>query len=209
MCGEYLEVTEGEQCVIFSVGSNGDFAFENEMKSFVKDSCKVDMSLLFVFFLLITKHQKKKKIYTFDCTGNWSDPTTTFKPWCISDRTYVDNSTGTPREFKSLNDMMAGVNVTYIDLFKLDVEGHEYKVLDALANAPRHLLPVQFLIELHFGWDGFIGSYPDGTDPKKGQNFAGMALDVGRKFANMGYKLALREMNIFSNCCAEYVWIKV
>lgn len=68
MCGEFLEISQQTgACTIFSVGSNGDFAFEEDMKMYTGDRCKT---------------------FTFDCTGHWSNPTTTFNSWCITDRTY-------------------------------------------------------------------------------------------------------------------------
>lgn len=98
---------------------------------------------------------------------------------------------------------MAGVGVTKIDLFKIDVESFEFKVLEAMAKAPRHLLPKQILIEVHFGFNGA----PD-TFPKEGQNFAGKALEFHSLVTSMGYKIAIRELNIYSDCCAEYVLIR-
>ena len=154
---------------------------------------------------IINSYSSISQIYTFDCTGNWSDPTTTFNPWCISDRTFKDEN---GRQFMTLDDMMKGVGVSSISLFKIDVEGHEYKVLNALAKAPRHLLPKQMLIELHFQSNLLKGAFPNGDDPKEGQNVAGMALEVYGQFSMLGYKIALREMNIFSDCCAEYVLIR-
>ena len=41
--------------------------FEEDMKMYTGDRCKT---------------------FTFDCTGHWSNPTTTFNSWCITDRTY-------------------------------------------------------------------------------------------------------------------------
>lgn len=184
VCGEYLEMTDDEECIIFSVGSQGDFAFETDMKSFVKDKCK---------------------IFTFDCTGQWTNPSTTFNPWCISDRTFTDEA---GRQFMTLNDMMTGVGVSKISVFKLDVEGHEYKVLNALAAQPHHLLPKQLLIEVHFSYI-LEGEHPLGDRPRKDQNFAGMALELYEQFDSLGYKIALREMNIYNDCCAEYVLIKM
>ncbi|KAJ3412639.1 hypothetical protein HDV05_000450 [Chytridiales sp. JEL 0842] len=134
MCPELLEIDKpNDPCVIFSVGSNGDFQFEHAMKKFTEGKCK---------------------IYTFDCTGSWSDPTTEFHPWCISDGNYKDEK---GREYKTLTEMMKLVGVTKIHLFKIDVEGFEYKALTALSKEPAHALPKQMLLEVHF-WDHMIGT---------------------------------------------------
>jgi hypothetical protein len=98
--------------------------------------------------------------------------------------------------------MMAGVGVTKIDLFKIDVESFEFKVLEAMAKSPKYLLPKQMLIEVHFGY-----TRPE-TFPSKGQNYAGKAIEFYDLITSMGYKIAVRELNIFSDCCAEYVLIK-
>ena len=98
MCPEYLDVNDGE-CVIFSVGSNGDFQFEESMRKFVGDRCK---------------------IYTFDCTGAWSNPATHFLPWCIADSNHEGDD---GKIYKTFSEIMGLLGVKKVSVLKIDVEG--------------------------------------------------------------------------------------
>ncbi|KAI8925096.1 methyltransferase domain-containing protein [Entophlyctis helioformis] len=179
MCPEYLQTSESEQCTIFSIGSNGDFNFEEAMHKFVGNKCK---------------------IYTFDCTGNWSNPTTEFHPWCVSDTNDIVDG----RQYKTLTTMMKDLDVKKIHLFKVDVEGYEFKMFKSLEKEPLASLPKQILLEVHWGtrWPG-----QQSFDQDK-ETWLPYATSFYRGIDKMGYRIALRERNIYNDCCAEYVLVR-
>ncbi|KAH6572729.1 hypothetical protein BSLG_008605 [Batrachochytrium salamandrivorans] len=178
MCPEYLVTPDDTPCAVFSIGSNGDFQFEESIHKFVGDKCK---------------------IYTFDCTGTWSNPVTEFHPWCISDVDKVEEG----RQFRTLTTMMKDVGVKEIHLFKIDVEGFEFNALRTLQKVDKEALPRQMLVEVHFGaphsFKTFNGDVETWVKP---------ATDFYRAIDTLGYSIALRERNIYSDCCAEYILIK-
>nr|KAJ3417800.1 hypothetical protein HK105_000781 [Polyrhizophydium stewartii] len=178
MCPEYLATPADTKCVIFSVGSNGDFQFEESMRAFVGDRCN---------------------IFTFDCTGNWTNPSTQFHPWCISDENKVDNG----RIYKTLSKIMQDVNVPHIHLFKIDVEGYEFQTVKTLMQEPPENLPRQILMEVHFG----SGMSHTGFDAEK-DTWVKPATEFYRNMDKMGYRIAVRELNIYSDCCSEYVFVR-
>ncbi|KAI8916814.1 methyltransferase domain-containing protein [Entophlyctis helioformis] len=179
MCPEYLETPDDSQCTVFSIGSNGDFQFEESINKFVGNKCK---------------------IYTFDCTGNWTNPTTEFHPWCISDKNYVDPA---GRHYKTLTSMMKEVGVSKIHLFKIDVEGYEFHAFRSLEREPPESLPKQVLLEVHWGTE-----WPEQRFNIEKDSWLPRATSFYRSLDKMGYRIALRERNIYSECCAEYVLIR-
>ncbi|KAJ3318723.1 hypothetical protein HDU76_000742 [Blyttiomyces sp. JEL0837] len=177
MCPEYFE-TGAEQCVVFSVGSRGDFAFEQSIFDFAGDKCK---------------------IYTFDCTGSWTNPVTTFNSWCIGGKNEVVEG----RTFKTLDTMMSDVGVSKIHLFKIDVDGFEWPILDMMEKAPRSALPKQILIELHLApWP-----YSPGIDVAKNETWIKHSARTYRQLDNLGYRIAFRELNFYARDAAEFVLI--
>ncbi|KAI9362979.1 methyltransferase domain-containing protein, partial [Zopfochytrium polystomum] len=176
-------------CTIFSLGSNGDFSFEQSMRAFVGSACA---------------------IHTFDCTGVWSDPSTIFHPWCVSAKTFVSPQN---RQYYRIQDLMTKLAITSVELLKIDVEGYEFETLEALALAPVHLLPKQILIEVHF-WTAEdmtqfnLGGKMDVVDYSK-ENWSDRAVRFQKLIASMGYHVAVRELNPLHGCCAEYVLVRV
>ena len=86
-------------CVIYSLGSNADFSFEDDMLR--STPCRIE---------------------TFDCTVEASrlpavfDPRVTFHAVCLADRTYVDSN---GRSFATLPALAAQMGHTRIDLLKV------------------------------------------------------------------------------------------
>ncbi|KAI9325513.1 methyltransferase domain-containing protein [Zopfochytrium polystomum] len=172
-------------CTVFSLGSSGDFRFEQSVRSFVGDRCA---------------------IYTFDCTGEWTHEATQFRPWCVADRRFTDDK---GREYFTLDGIMKEVGVETVELLKIDVEGYEFQVLEAWRTVPRHMLPRQILIEVHF-WTREIAAQSEITEGAFfPPNWAHRALAFRRTIESMGYHIAYREMNNYSMACAEYVLVRV
>lgn len=109
-------------CVIYSIGSNGDYSYERKMLRFGCD------------------------IHTFDCTGDFSAGApkgVTYHKWCVG---------GTDDESKSyytIPTMMNKLGHHRVDYLKMDVEGWEYPALPVLAKMERERLPIQLGFEVH------------------------------------------------------------
>jgi len=128
LCKLDNEWTEGSTCIIYSLGSNGDFQFENAMLSATR--CQV---------------------HTFDCTydGHSLDQGARhhYHKWCIGVgagqyRTW-DNITNTLRHQR-------------VDLLKMDIEGHEFAVLASFRSEDR--LPVELSLEMHTNVKSYSGA---------------------------------------------------
>ena len=122
-----LEVKE--DCLVFSIGSNGNFAFEMDIQS----------------------HLPNYEIHTFDFTdyskGMWENGLngTNFHAWGLQSSSLKKPETG-PR-FESLQETMEllGLSGRRIDIFKIDCEGCELTLhKDLLSQDIR-----QILVEVH------------------------------------------------------------
>lgn len=113
-------------CVIYSIGSEGNYLFEEEMLPF---GCE---------------------IHTFDCFGDYgrnAPAGVTFHKWCIAGRN--------EGQFRTLESIMDELGHTRVDYLKMDVEGAEYYAVPHLLDLPKERLPVQFGLEIHpfsFWW---------------------------------------------------------
>ena len=125
LCMDLLRKEEEKKktpCTIFSLGSNGDFSFEESM-------------------LTVTDCD----IHTFDCTisGASIHPRHQYHQRCLgsSAKAALDE------RFITLSSAAAELGVEKINLLKIDVEGYEF---DALATWTQFdTLPEQVAIELH------------------------------------------------------------
>ena len=123
-------------CVIYSLGSNGNFEFEDAMVA--STTCD---------------------IFTFDCTSNsWPvklrtdlSPRIKFVPTCIGP---ADGTDAEGRPVATLHSLMAQQRHTQIDILKIDVEGHEHAVFAGMVaewiSDPQVSMPSQIAVELHY-----------------------------------------------------------
>lgn len=124
---------EKEQCGIISIGSNGQWGFEESIAKMT--NC--------------TTH-------TFDCTvKNPRKPNIDsihFYPYCVS----ATNMKVDDREFMTYSKIIEQTGMTKPPtLFKMDVEGFEFDVMaqmldEAVTSGTAHLLPSQISVELHY-----------------------------------------------------------
>ncbi|TPX64609.1 hypothetical protein SpCBS45565_g05738 [Spizellomyces sp. 'palustris'] len=121
-----LEISESRKCVIFSVGSNGQFDFEQDMHR---------------LFPACT-------IHTFDCTGSWQDPSTKLHPWCMGGEDKTDDK---GRQYKRMSTVSKELGVETISLLKMDIENFEWPFFIDLLNEPVENRPMQILVEFHAG----------------------------------------------------------
>eukprot|EP00182_Erythrolobus_australicus_P002408 CAMPEP_0185830760 /NCGR_PEP_ID=MMETSP1353-20130828/1064_1 /TAXON_ID=1077150 /ORGANISM="Erythrolobus australicus, Strain CCMP3124" /LENGTH=327 /DNA_ID=CAMNT_0028528733 /DNA_START=356 /DNA_END=1339 /DNA_ORIENTATION=+ len=127
-----------QPCLVYSVGSRGDYSFEHAIR----------------------KRIPQCEIFTFDPTVNKTrsppPPYAKFLPWGIAGSDDIDPASlfGSraveDAKLYKLRTMMRLLGHTdrEIDIFKIDVEGSEYKVFDDL-NADDYFPFRQILIELH------------------------------------------------------------
>lgn len=92
--------------VVFSIGSNGDFGFEETIAE-ICHGCK---------------------IFTFDCfsPAPKDKKPSTFVPLCVG--SHKDS------KFRTLRQLTEIVNVNHIDILKIDAEGAEWDVLPQILN---------------------------------------------------------------------------
>jgi hypothetical protein len=183
ICGEYLKPHEDNEPpnVVFSIGSKGDFSFEESM-----------IKLL----------GKNTKIYTFDCTGKWTPPSNqiTFINVCLGSSDFMDGN----RQFKSWATILEDLNIKHIDFLKMDIEGFEWVVLPAvLDHKVLDELPVQISFEAHIAAPG--GYYKGIDDKSFGQKLARLFL----KLDAAGYYVTSNEYNLVSpGGCSEFTLVR-
>ena len=79
----------------------------------------------------------------------------------------------------------------------------EFPFIDGMMKENRDLLPKEVLMEVHFTPRLTAG-------PKylpSGDSWLPMATKFYRDIDKLGYRIALRELNIYDDCCAEYILI--
>lgn len=112
-------------CVIYSIGSEGNYLFEAALSKF---GCE---------------------IHTFDCFGDYGGNApqgTTFHKWCVGGRDYTD---GAGRVFLTIPTMMSRLGHHRVDYLKMDVEGGEYFAVPQLLALPKERRPIQLGLEIH------------------------------------------------------------
>ena len=162
-----------DNCVIFSLGSNNQFDFEEAIAP-AYPNCTV---------------------YTFDCTSNpptKHTPNVVFKKWCLGAKDQVIEG----RQFYTIQTIMNLVNVTHVQYFKMDIEGYEMDVFDALLVPPYpSSLPFQLSFETHF-WHA--------------STFTGMFHQaLFQQLLIAGYRPVLKINNGLCMSCNEHVFVRV
>ncbi|KAJ3027133.1 UNVERIFIED_CONTAM: hypothetical protein HDU68_004367 [Siphonaria sp. JEL0065] len=186
-CGEFFKPKEGN-CVAISLGSNGQFEFEESILAHTKNNCT---------------------IYTFDCTGTWTppNPQIKFHPWCLGNDG-VFNS----RIYKSWESITNDLGLTHVDFFKIDIEGFEWVAMPSvLEHWNLKVMPKQISIEMHM-WpqpEGVPEHYQTTTTPS-GIDYLHSAINFFRAFYKAGYQVAAAEYNPLStnHCCQEFTFVR-
>lgn len=106
-------------CVIYSIGSEGNFMFEEAVSQF---GCE---------------------IHTFDCYHNPVRPPAylTYHPWCIDGHDHDNHYT--------IPTIMNMLGHHHVDFLKMDIEGAEYPSLPKLEDLPPERRPAQIAVEIH------------------------------------------------------------
>ena len=175
----------GEPCVVYSLGSNGQFDFEEAM----------------------VKHTPCE-VHTFDCTlGNVelsvpTHPRIHFHALCAGE------GGGDPR-YLPLAALAALFNHSRVHLLKMDIEGFEFRVVESMfadvlrgaANAAL-LLPLQISLEVH-AISGPLGDFmaPPGLSAAEMDALWGPLTDLG-------YAVVSREDNKLCKHCSEFTVVR-
>jgi hypothetical protein len=168
-------------CTIISLGSNNQWGFEEA----------------------IFHNLSRCQIHTFDCTVpvNSKPPAhisarTTLHRICIGDRDSGKNGT----IFKSWESIMNLINETRAPLYlKMDIEGHEYSVLQSIIDG-NFLIPMQIAVELHHSRRSWMPNGKSSTE---------LALFMEYLYRKGGYFLIDRHDNPFCSSCSEILLSQV
>ena len=184
VCG--MESYDVPGCVVYSLGSNNNFAFEEGVAAATRH-CAIEI---------------------FDCTIDEAHIPAAiagrahFHPWCLGPRNEVVKG----REFKTLSaisrelghaDTEAGVAV-----LKVDIEGAEFSVLWEVLTAQAApgetaVLPSQILLELHWNlMDAATGAYSHHSGGRR--RSTGELAMLAMAMHQRGYRLVSREDNELS-----------
>lgn len=124
------KIQKGESCLVYSVGSNGQYDFEEGVHSQVSPSCE---------------------IHTID-RADWKTYTASPPPHYVNYHVYT---VGSPPQGTQLSTIMKGLGHSnrVIDIFKIDCEGCEYQDYQSFLSGGVYIR--QILIELHSppNWD--------------------------------------------------------
>lgn len=163
-------------CIIYSLGSNNQFDFEEA----------------------ILREFPKCKVYTFDCTSKPPPDTENYKnvifnKWCLGPKDFIAEG---GREYRTLESIMQTLNHPSIQLLKMDIEGWEMDVFEAMLKFPYNSnLPYQISFETHH-WHFW--------SPLALQHLA-----LSQALKNAGYRFVSFENNVHCKSCNEFTVVRV
>jgi hypothetical protein len=163
-----VESMNQDGCIIYSLGSNNQFDFEES----------------------ILKSLDKCEVFTFDCTSNPpANPIArlTFDKLCLGNMEHGP--------YHTYEYITSKYNHSRIDLLKMDIEGYEVDVFNALITPPySKLLPYQLSFETHF-WTYSV-------------NWALIHMAVFIQLKKAGYRPVSRKLNPACISCTEHTFIR-
>ena len=184
------DVLNAPDCVVYSLGSNGDFAFEETILE--RTACTV---------------------VTFDCTSEARvvNPRHLYVKKCLGS---AERMAGDPGSWITLEAAMASMGHADLALLKIDIEGAEYDVLSEWTqDAPG--LPRQVAVEVHYDWIYWMTpAFRDSKDtsnllwPMHKMRLADLALFMSH-LTGAGYGVVSREDNDRSPHCSEFTLLRV
>ena len=197
VCGLDTLAALGHNCAVYSVGSNNDYAFE----------------------LAIAK-ATHCHIHTFDCNVIPRVPQAlrkrvTFHRWCLGEHDYELSNRGIEVNshnggghggtavFRTWETTLRTLGHKRVDLLKMDIEGYEWDVLNAMMQSS-YPLPFQITIELHLNalWNS-ANLWWAGRKMTAGE----VAL-WARRFYDLGYRVVHRSDNPRWPQCAEFALVR-
>lgn len=171
-----LEADPG--CVVFSLGSNNQWGFEEAMVSATK--CR---------------------IHTFDCTVEGRIPShvtdrVTFHKLCLG----PPSKTTPEAKFVTFQQMLEIAGVRHVTLLKMDIEGFEFEALQEMLRSVE--MPEQMAIEFHYATP--FKAYFHGRDLTPSEMYA----FFNDMFFRGGYLVADRRKNDGCPHCEEVLLVK-
>ena len=176
-------IIQPNKCILYSIGSRKDFSFEIDVVK--KLGCTV---------------------HTFDCTVGEVKPEevptgVTFHPWCIGANNgnsvfHSDLSNKTENEigrYVSIQTAMTLLNHSHVDVLKMDIERHEFKVIDSL-KCPNCIGQLAIEIHLH-------NAYNMWKRPVSQREWNTLWTQLTDRD---GFGVFSYEPNPKSSCCCEY-----
>lgn len=174
-------------CIIYSLGSDGNFAFEEAVSK--KTPCE---------------------IHTFDCTVSKErlpamlPARVTYHSICLGSDEEVTS------QYRSLGSLMREFGHNRVDLLKMDIEGFEFRVVEAMYGSflkeGGKNLPLQIAFEQHFITGSPSQLSWSGKNPGLG---AGDMAILWIDLTEMGYVLTGRNDNPGCPSCSELSAIRV
>jgi hypothetical protein len=174
-------------CVIYSLGSDGNFVFEEAVSK--KTRCE---------------------IHTFDCTVSKErlpailPARVTYHSICVGSDEEVTS------KYRSLGSLMREFGHKRVDLLKMDIEGFEYRVVEAMYGSflkeGGKNLPLQIAFEQHFITGSPSHLSWSGKNP--GLSAGDMAI-IWVDLSDMGYVLTGRNDNPGCPSCSELSAMRV
>ncbi|KAI3432632.1 hypothetical protein D9Q98_004178 [Chlorella vulgaris] len=189
-------IAETPNCVVYSIGSNGQFDFEASILS--STNCSV---------------------HTFDCTYNGSSINNerhSYHKICVGRSTETRSSATGSLQFMSLADITQMLGHSKVDLLKMDIEGFEYEVMSGLDLKSSCAFPMQISMEVHYHslylftsfhnkpqyWDNMVWTMHQ-------LSLAELAVFF-QHIANLGYAIVSRDDNpLGRGCCSEFTFLRV
>ena len=183
---ELKSLSVDDRCIVYSLGSNNDFQFEQAILS-----------------------QTHCLVHTFDCTSSPpknSQPQLTFHNICLGENSplqehiYPQSGKSLTKlnntKFMKFDEILQMTKHTRIHVLKMDIEGGEYSVFaDLLENSNRLELPFQISFESHW-WNKDIY-----------HSILHMALF--EQLFQSGYRLLQYELNEGDRSCVEWTFLRV
>ena len=183
------EYDEEKRCTVFSVGSNNQYGFEED----------------------IIRKAPNCHVHIFDCTlpNGFIVPSSLQEHVSTYDLCLGAENSGKFRTFIQLIEI---AQVDHVTLIKFDIEGYEWPVLEGIIQTAKEeqkrtgkiLLPDQIAVEIHYG--NAPGGLPwNGRDRDAGE----MHFFFQYLFFSGGYVLAERRDNILCEICSEILLVRV
>ncbi|KAL4855471.1 hypothetical protein ACK3TF_004002 [Chlorella vulgaris] len=195
-------------CIVYSVGSNNQFDFEEAM---LKLGCSVHT---FDCFSPGTPASLMEGRHFFHRVCSHAATVTALFDSCSLGHVNYEKD---GRVFQTLDTVLKANDHSHIDILKIDIEGYEFEVLSGLHLLNSCAFPKQISMELHYHhlymmtphemnrthWDNMLW-------PMHELSLAELVTVFGH-LADLGYAATSREDNPLSvdGCCVEYSFIRV
>jgi hypothetical protein len=197
LCGEEIYTDEDAKvvcgmsrlqspCVIYSLGSGGNFAFEEAASK--NTPCE---------------------IHTFDCTVREDRLPVTFPARVTYHSICLGSDEDVKSQYRSLGSLMREFGHKQVDLLKMDIEGFEYRVVEAMYGSflkGETNLPLQIAFEQHFISGSLNQLAWSGKNP--GLSAGDMSV-IWIDLTDMGYVLTGRNDNPVCPSCSELSAMRV